>query len=259
MPVPNAPTTPSRTLILIGASNVTFNLPDIWRGLTVDQPTRLLVAAGHGRSYGIPNTVMGRTLPSLLECGLWKTLPELPAARPMSALITDVGNDLLYGANPETIAGWVSECADRLLELGCQPAVTMLPFESLRHLSRWRFHFFRRVLFPASRLSFEDALRFSEELNGRIEELASARNLATLQPQPEWYGLDPIHFRRGIRASAWTTYLSALEDTARAEKCSSFLGVRVWKRKAAEIIRRGKRLETQQPVLDHAGSELWLF
>jgi hypothetical protein len=256
---PVTPLSPSRTLILIGASNVTFNLPDIWQGLVADQPTRLLVAAGHGRSYGIPNTVLGRTLPSLLECGLWKSLPGLPTPRSTPALITDIGNDLLYGATPETIAGWVSECADRFLNLGCRPAVTILPFDSLRRLSRWRFHFFRRILFPASRLSFDDALRFAEELNIRIEELATARNLATLRPQSEWYGLDPIHFRRSIRASAWTNYLSALDESARAEKCSCFKGTRIWKRKAAEITRRGQRLETPQPVLDHAGSELWLF
>jgi len=117
----------------------------------------------------------------------------------------------------------------------------------------------RRVLFPASRLSFENALRFSEELNHRIEQLASVRKLTTLRPQSEWYGIDPIHFRRRVRDSAWTNYLSALDETARAEKCSCFRATRIWKHKAAEIIRRGKRLETPQPVLNHAGSELWLF
>lgn len=252
-------TSPGRMLILIGASNVTFNLPDIWRGLVADQPTRLLVAAGHGRSYGMPNTVMGRTLPSLLECSLWKALRDLTGTPQKHALITDIGNDLLYGANPQTIAGWVGQCADRLLELDCRPAMTMLPLDSLQNLSRLRFHFFRRVLFPASRLTYEEALNFTRDLNDRITDLAATKQIPTLQPDPGWYGFDPIHFRRGIRARAWTSYLSALDETARAEKCSCFNATRIWKCKAATRIRRGKRLETPQPALDHAGSELWLF
>lgn len=257
MPEPDTPQL--RTVILIGASNVTFNLPDIWRGLSAGQPTQLFVAAGHGRSYGMPNTVMGRTLPSLLECGLWKTLREFGPNGQVSALITDIGNDLLYGAEPQTIAGWVAEAADRLIELGCRPILTLLPLDSLQSLSRWRFHFFRKILFPASRLTFENAMSFSSELNERVTELATVRELSVLKPSGDWYGLDPIHFRRRIRVSAWTTYLSALDETARAEECSPFRATQVWKHRAAERLRGGKRLETPQPVLDHAGSQLWLF
>lgn len=237
---------------------MTFNLPDIWQGLS-SRPTQLLVAAGHGRSYGMPSTVMGRTLPSLLECGLWKALPELDGNRNAAGLITDIGNDLLYGAEPNTIAGWVSEIVNRLLELGIRPVLTQLPLASLQSLSRFRFQFFRRIMFPASRLSFENAMRFAGELNERVAELAASRELTVLKPVGDWYGLDPIHFRRGIRAAAWTTYLSALDQSARAEECSPFRAARVWKHKAAERLRGGKRLETPQPVLDHAGSRLWLF
>ena len=102
-------------------------------------------------------------------------------------------------------------------------------------------------------------MSFSSELNERVTELATARELTVLKPSGDWYGLDPIHFRRRIRASAWTTYLSALDETARAEECSLFRATQVWKYKAAERLRGGKRLETPQPVLDHAGSRLWLF
>ena len=257
--MPDSEHTPTRTLVLIGASNVTFNLPDIWRGLSSDQPTQLLVAAGHGRSYGMPSTVMGRTLPGVLECGLWQTLSEIQPEHTVSALITDIGNDLLYGAEPSTIAAWVAEVADRLIELGSRPALTLLPRDSLQSLSRMRFQFFRRIMFPAARLTFEDAMSYSSDLNQHLVELAAARELTVLKPSADWYGLDPIHFRRRIRAAAWTTYLSALDQTARAEECSPFRAARVWKHKAAERLRGGKRLETPQPVLDHDGSSLWLF
>lgn len=252
------PPSSNRTVVLIGASNVTFNLPDIWRGLSSNVPTRLMVAAGHGRSYGTPSTVLGRTLPGLLDCRLWGTLTELKPDRPL-ALLTDIGNDLLYDVEPVTIAGWVAEAADRLSRLGATPVMTSLPLDSLQSLSRARFHFFRRILFPASRLTFENAMAVSSELNTRVQSLAAERGLKVLTPKRHWYGLDPIHFRRRLRAVAWTTYLSSLDGHARAEKCSWFRAMTVWKQKVAERHRGEKRLVTPQPVLDHAGSQLWLF
>ncbi|MFP6765173.1 MAG: hypothetical protein VB858_16205 [Planctomycetaceae bacterium] len=252
-------TQPQRTFILIGASNVAFNLPDIWRGLTTDQPTRLIVAAGHGRSFGRPSTVLGRTLPGITECSLWKALPEISNGQSARVLMTDIGNDLLYGADPETIAGWVQKCADRLLDSGSQLALATLPVEMIRRLSRTKFYLFRRILFPDSKLAFEDLCELVAELVQRIENITASRGIRLLKPDMAWYGFDPIHFRRRKRSVAWTKYLSALDESARARNCSVLRGIRIWRCQPAVRNRRGRRLETSQPVLNHAGSELWLF
>lgn len=256
---PAAHSHPQRTFVLIGASNVEFSLPDIWKGLTTAQSTRLMVAAGHGRSFGRPSTVLGRTLPGITQCGLWKTLSVVSNSQPVRALITDIGNDLLYGANPESIAGWVEVCVDRLLDSGSQPALATLPVEVIRNLSRTKFHLFRRLFFPASKLSFEELHRMVEELIQRLENIMASRQVRHLKPDPGWYGFDPIHFRRRKRSVAWTALLSSLDESACAQNCSFLRGIRIWRYQPAERVRRRRRLETSQPVLDHNGSELWLF
>jgi len=248
-----------RTYILLGASNVAFNLPDIWKGLTTAQPTRLIVAAGHGRSFGRPSTVLGRTLPGITQCGLWKTLSAVSNNPPARSLITDIGNDLLYGADPEMIAGWVELCVERLLNSGIQPVLATLPVESIRNLSPAKFYLFRSILFPASKLSYDKLHQLAGDLIQRIDNIAASRQIRQLKPNPDWYGFDPIHFRRRHRSVAWTVFLSSLDESACARNCSLLRGIGIWKNHPAERIRGRRRLETSQPVLEHHGSELWLF
>ena len=57
--------------------------------------------------------MLGRELPGITTCGLWDALAARPPAR-TAALVTDVGNDLLYGAPVAAILDWVAECLDRL-------------------------------------------------------------------------------------------------------------------------------------------------
>ncbi len=289
------------TLIIIGASNVTLSLPVIWSGLAASgtAPQRLLVAAGHGRSFALPNTVMGRTLPSILECGLWAKLAELqpqgevaerrepnepglqadwvfdPALTrttvgtesqpadvdrpPPQALITDVGNDILYGAPVRQISAWVRECVDRLQSLGVQPRLTHLPLDSLRSLSRKRFLFFRKLLFPSSTLTYEDAIAAAVELDEALVELSATAGLERAEPQPHWYGLDPIHIRRRARPEAWQQFLTPLLEGFSPRHPGPLTQQHIWTRKAALRWRGGREFVTPQPCMIVDSTELWLF
>ena len=106
---------PSRRVILLGASNVTRSMSTIVETaeLVWGRPLDLLAACGHGRSYGRTSCVFGRSLPGILECGLWDELSRRPAL-PTAALVTDIGNDILYGAGVDQIAAWVEQSLIRL-------------------------------------------------------------------------------------------------------------------------------------------------
>ena len=88
-----------RRVVLLGASNLTRGLSTAVEAsrLRWGRPLEMLIAAGHGRSYGLTSRVLARTLPSILACGLWDELAQR-ATMPTAALITDIGSDLLYGA-----------------------------------------------------------------------------------------------------------------------------------------------------------------
>src|SRR3990172_7889601 len=102
-----------RRVILLGASNLTRAISTVvetaWLG--IGGPLEILAALGHGRSYGMNSSVLGRVLPGIVPCGLWPALALLPQA-PTFALVTDIGNDLGYGVSAGQIMHWVETCLD---------------------------------------------------------------------------------------------------------------------------------------------------
>lgn len=249
-----------RTIVIIGASNVTFSLPVIWSTLcqSLSESFRLIVAAGHGRSFGMPNTVLGRTLPSILECGLWETLANHESSM-THALVTDAGNDLLYGAGSTQTMDWVGETIDRLNECSSNVLITGLPIDALNGLSPRRFEFFRQLMFPQSTLTFESALTESENLHRQMLAAGDQQSVSSTTPDGNWYGLDPIHIRRRCRREAWEKYLSLCLPDMTMKRCGPVADWSVWKGTAERRWKRSLLLTSQQPTRTSNGNELWLF
>ena len=128
--------------------------------------------------------------------------------------MTDIGNDLLYGATPDRLLGWVEGCLDRLAEAGAATTVTHLPAGSVETLSERRFHFFRRLLFSRSTLTLAEAKELIREINQRLTALGDARNLSVISVSANWYGLDPIHIKRRAERQAWPALLAGWREEA---------------------------------------------
>lgn len=197
-------------VVLLGASNVTLGFGVLTRLIRsgFDGPLDVRAALGHGRSYGVWSSVLVRGLPSIVGCGLWDDLRAAPPA-PTYALLTDVGNDLMYGFPPDRIAGWVETCLDRLVESGAHVVVTRLPIARVERLGAWRYHATRASFFPLHRpVAWGDMLGRVRELDERVAGAAHSRGAAVVTPPLEWYGLDPIHIRWTRRAPAWSRVLA---------------------------------------------------
>lgn len=205
-------------VVALGASNLTRGLQTVLSSArTAWGPgVELLGALGHGRSYGVPSRFVVRTLPGILESGLWQTLSSLPPAR-TRGLVTDVGNDILYGFAAAQVLEWVEEAVDRLQRLTTDIAITDLPLASIRRLSTRNFVLFRSVLFPRSRLSLPAIVDTAERVNDGLSSLAAARGLRFVRLQPEWYGVDPIHIRPAFWRPAWQHILGCEPDARPAD------------------------------------------
>src|SRR5882724_9649210 len=107
------PVTPTRRVILLGASNLTRSFPRVIETVrrTWREPIEIMVAMGHGRSYGQDSVVLGRKISGIFPCALWRDLQNR-APLPTTALITDIGNDFLYGVTPDRLFEWVEGCFD---------------------------------------------------------------------------------------------------------------------------------------------------
>lgn len=200
-----------RTVILLGASNLTRDFPLILRLLqtSIDSPADIFTAMGHGRSYGTWSRLLHRALPGIVKCDLWNALPKRNAEshQPL-ALITDIGNDLIYGQSTEAILAWVESCIRQLQEIDARITITLLPEVSLARLSSLRFKLTRRLFFPNNPASLADLIQKVQCLNQQLREIATSKQICAVEASQHWYGFDPIHYRYSQRAALWKSIFS---------------------------------------------------
>ncbi len=215
---------PTRRVILLGASNLAMSFPvvvetarQIW-----GEPVEIMAAMGHGRSYGQDSRVLGRKISGIFPCALWQDLQNRPPM-PTAALVTDVGNDLLYGVPPDQVLNWVAVCLDRLSGAGATTVVTQLPMDSIERLGEARFRFFSRLFFPRCTLTKSAAHESACAVNEGLIILGDQRNMSVIPVSGAWFGFDPIHLKRRARQSAWPELLAAwraLDEPLREARAS---------------------------------------
>ncbi len=250
---------PARRVVLLGASNLTRGIStvietaqNIW-----GQPLEVLGALGHGRSYGIDSNFLGRMLPGIVQCALWETLSAQPKI-PTAALITDIGNDILYEVPVERIISWVETALDRLQEVNARICITLPPIDSAKGLTEARFLFFRHLFFPKCHLELTEVIDRANQLHDRLLQLGTARGVAVVPQQGDWYGTDPIHICLRHWRQAWLEILTPWQDDAktlstpargsmlrwlflrsRAPYCRKILGVEMHRKQPAAHLRNG--------------------
>lgn len=200
---------PRARAVILGASNVTLGLSTAVETArrAWGQPLEFLGAIGHGRSYGRPTNVLGRGLPGIVQCGLWDELKRR-ADLPTAALVTDIGNDIIYGSSVGPILKWLEACLQSLAEQSERLVITRLPIDSISAFPQWKLRLLLSLFFPNSRLKRNDTLAKAVELDEQLTEFANRFDAYVVQPQPHWYTWDPIHIARQYRAVAWSHYMS---------------------------------------------------
>ncbi len=196
-------------LVVLGASNLTLGLSAVLGTARNEfgRNVEVLAALGYGRSYGASSTIAIRTLPGILESGLWRELERRPKAN-TRGVITDVGNDILYGFSPEQILAWVREAASRLLSHTTDVVLTDLPRASIRGLSPQAFLFFRTLFFPPCRLARDEVFERVDRVNEGLAGIASSLGLRFVHLKEDWYSWDPIHIRPRAWRVAWRQIIS---------------------------------------------------
>ena len=204
---------PTRRVVLLGASNVTLGLSTVIA--TAQQawgaPLDIMAAIGLGRSYGATSTVLGRSLPGILQCGLWEDLEQRPPM-PTAALVTDIGNDIMYGRDVAVILPWVQTCLERLHTAADRLVITRLPLASLGRAPDWKLRLLISLFFPSSRTGYPQALAKAQALDHQLLSLAGRYHADVVQPECAWYAWDPIHIARVCRPVAWQKYLACWSD-----------------------------------------------
>ena len=243
-----------RHVLMFGASNLTLGWNAVISELTAfwQCPLNINVCLGMGRSWIGPSRVFWRVLPGIIECGLWNHLPSGP--QPVSVMMTDIGNDIVYGYSPGQILDSVEACVDRVRQWapGCEIIVTRLPMASIRTLGQIRFRVMRFILFAGTTRTLSSILNDAEQVDDGLCKLATTHNLKLIESKVDWYGFDPIHILKAKRAEVFRHYFShwnrdktseATSDTQPQRRSLPKLPV------TAVRIVRGKQVLTPQPQM----------
>jgi hypothetical protein len=240
-----------RRLIVLGASNAVRGLPVLLRAArrAWGDPLEVMGALGVGRSYGMRSVVMGRALSGIAACGVWDELERRPR-RDTTALVTDVGNDILYNAPVADLLGWVGSCLQRLRACGADVSVAGLPMDRLQRLTRPGYVLLRLALFPFHRwLGFREGLARARQVQEGLEQLAARHGARFVPARPEWYGADPVHFRWRARDAAWSALLG-VEPAGGAAPADGPGALRLWTAAPERQWWLGHERGHPQPVLD---------
>jgi hypothetical protein len=247
-------------VVALGASNLTRGFQTVvGTARSVWGPdVEVLAALGHGRSYGATSRFVFRTLPGILKSGLWAELERRPPM-PTRGLVTDVGNDILYGFSAERTLGWVEEVLVRLSRMTRDIVLTDLPLASARRLSNVKFLAFRSVLVPSCRLSLTQVLDRAERVNEGLALLATTHGAKFFRLDPAWYGFDPIHVRPSLWRQAWQQILGA-EPREKFWRGSAVESMKLYFMRPERRWLFGREQVTPQSgVALRSGGHVWLY
>ena len=198
-------------VVLLGASNLARGFAAAVAVSGRVRPHQILIAAGRGRAYSRASALLVRGLPSISDCGLWRQLDRLRNESSANenidvrALVTDLGNDLVYGASVDETMHAVADCVSRLRRVGASVVVTPPPLSSLERFPIVWLDTVRRSFFPGSALSASVILERVYGLDEALRGLANELDLTLVEQRPDWYGLDPIHHRHSRQVAAFST------------------------------------------------------
>jgi hypothetical protein len=249
-------------VVVLGASNVSRGLARLTATVRArsDAPVDFYVAAGHGRAYGVTSRVWVRRLPSILASGLWRAIDRGQVEKPL-ALVTDVGNELLYGLGVAAVAAAVGEAARRLADRGARLAITGLPLGSISGVGTVRYGLLRSLYVPGCPLALDELKEAARWLDEELRALAAELGASYIEQRGDWYGFDAIHLRRRRLDALWDTAADAWGLPAAPGKPRATLAE--WAAlgtKAAEVRSVGRLTRlTRQPVIERAGVRVWMY
>ena len=137
--------------ILLGASNLArsfYGLKSCVTRCLFPRPVNFIHAMGPGRGYISRGGIFNATYPSIIDCGILETIHKIkqPNQR-MIALITDIGNDIMYGVPSHEIINGLQFIFNTLDAFEANILITLIPIDLKKDIGEVYFNILRQVFF----------------------------------------------------------------------------------------------------------------
>ena len=204
--------------ILLGASNLArsfYGLKLCIKQCISPRPANFMHAMGPGRGYVSEGGIFNVIYPPILNCGILEAARnKRKTNQQVVALITDIGNDIMYGVAPEEIINGLQNLFIALDEFETSIFITSIPIDLKNDIGESYFRILRRIFFPKSPVEYSQASETIETINQFILK-SSNEKITVISDMKQFCGMDKIHYSFLKNHSAWSHIAGKLIDPLR--------------------------------------------
>ena len=193
--------------IFLGASNLARSFYGLKRCITrclFPRPVSFIHAMGPGRGYISQGGIFNAIYSPILYCDILKAAyNRRKINQQVVALITDIGNDIMYGVPVEEIIGGLQSLFDTLTGFEASIFVTSIPVDLKKDIGGFYFRILRRVFFPNSPVEHYQVSEAIEIINKFIIQSLN-KNITAINEMKQFCGIDKIHYSLFKSRLAWS-------------------------------------------------------
>jgi len=199
--------------IFLGASNLArsfYGLKRCIRRCIFPRPASFVHAMGPGRGYVSRGGILNAIYSPILNCGILEAVRNKKIKdQSVVALITDIGNDIMYGVSSEKIINGLQYLLNSLGEFKTNIFITLIPVDLENDISELHFHIIRQIYFPKSPVKYSQASNNIKAINKFILQ-SSNKKITVINDMKQFCGIDKIHYSILKSQSAWSHVVGKL-------------------------------------------------
>ena len=161
-------------------------------------------AMGPGRGYCTWGGIFNIRYPSIGSSGILESArahadPDCKVV----ALITDIGNDIMYGIPANEIIACLDTLLQKLNTLGAEVFVHPIPLDFSKDVSQRQFRILKYIFYPRSAIDYHKAEEAVSVINDFLRTRAKGR-IRLLPSAKDFCGVDKIHYSIFRSHKAWS-------------------------------------------------------
>lgn len=200
-------------LVLLGASNLSRGCFAFARHMKVclyPRKVEVLIASGPGRAYCVSGGLLNITYPPIQSSDIFNVAQrKRESGYRVVALVTDIGNDIMYGVSADQVIEVVQQMFDKLQSMDAEIFYNTLPVAFEKGVHPIWFYILRSVLLPFSRVSYDEAVSGIIAVNDFIRQ-CDLKQGHLIQGMDRYLGFDEIHYGWLRAHSAWSHVAKAI-------------------------------------------------
>jgi hypothetical protein len=193
--------------ILLGASNLArsfHGLKCCIERCILPRTAIFLHAMGPGRGYVSRGGILNAAYSPIINSGIFKAARSKKIKKQkVVALITDIGNDIMYNVSLDKIIDSLQHIFNVLDEIGANIVITSIPVDLENDISEFHFQILRKIYFPKSSVKYSQASNNIKAINQFILK-TSKQKITVMHDMKRFSGIDKIHHSIFKSPLAWS-------------------------------------------------------